>query len=273
MDVQAVGIDLGGTWIRLRAIDRHGKIVRSYKDHAPTPQDLSPRLRSLWQQWKIRPYHLHVATRGVWTPHERRRLIRSLKGLAKQVTVISDVEAAWLSAFERDESGILVIAGTGSIAFGRHRGKVARTGGLGPYLGDEGSGFWIGREWLKRQAETSQGLIKTLEFLHHLSSSPVRDIAALTTHVLAQAARGNRTARAIVSDAQQHLALTVLQTAKSLSYRRSISVSWTGSLLDNAAFRRGFSRILRRLSRTHKIVSRLVKPNRDPIDALLYDND
>ena len=46
--------------------------------------------------------------------------------------------------------GVLVLAGTGSIVLGRDgRGRVARAGGLGPLIGDEGSAFWLGREWLR----------------------------------------------------------------------------------------------------------------------------
>jgi glucosamine kinase len=43
--------------------------------------------------------------------------------------------------------GVLVIAGTGSIAFGRNpKGQTARAGGWGPSVSDEGSAFWVGRE-------------------------------------------------------------------------------------------------------------------------------
>jgi len=43
--------------------------------------------------------------------------------------------------------GVLVISGTGSIAFGRNQaGETARAGGWGPEVSDEGSAFWVGRE-------------------------------------------------------------------------------------------------------------------------------
>ena len=43
--------------------------------------------------------------------------------------------------------GVLVISGTGSIAFGRNQaGETARAGGWGPSVSDEGSAFWVGRE-------------------------------------------------------------------------------------------------------------------------------
>ncbi len=62
-----------------------------------------------------------------------------------QVRVISDLEIAHEAAFGSGE-GILLLAGTGSAAFGRDaNGRTARAGGRGPWFSDEGSAFDIGR--------------------------------------------------------------------------------------------------------------------------------
>ena len=46
--------------------------------------------------------------------------------------------------------GIVIIAGTGSICYGRNeRGQAARSGGWGPVLADEGSGSWIGQKTVR----------------------------------------------------------------------------------------------------------------------------
>ena len=101
---------------------------------------------------------LVVASRGVWTRAERSRQARRLRGLARRVRVISDARPP-IAAPSAMRPGILLLAGTGSMALGRdRRGRWARAGGLGPLLGDEGSAFWIGREWLRtstRSAEAS----------------------------------------------------------------------------------------------------------------------
>ena len=61
------------------------------------------------------------------------------------VDVVGDMEIALQAAFD-DDSGVIVIAGTGSIAYGRDRtGKNVRAGGWGFEIGDEGSAHWIGR--------------------------------------------------------------------------------------------------------------------------------
>ena len=60
--------------------------------------------------------------------------------------VFSDAELA-LQLVE--DKGIVLIAGTGSICFGKHDGQVFRVGGLGRILGDEGSGYQIGLQGIK----------------------------------------------------------------------------------------------------------------------------
>lgn len=62
-----------------------------------------------------------------------------------EVLVVGDMETTMYAAFE-DGPGVVVIAGTGSIAYGRNaQGKTLRAGGWGFAVSDEGSGQWIGR--------------------------------------------------------------------------------------------------------------------------------
>jgi len=63
-----------------------------------------------------------------------------------QIFVETDAFVSYVGAIGL-EPGMLLIAGTGSIAIGRRPdGSMVRVGGWGPIFGDEGSGFWIGRE-------------------------------------------------------------------------------------------------------------------------------
>lgn len=65
---------------------------------------------------------------------------------AATIYVAGDHIIAHRAAFGTSH-GVLVISGTGSIAFGRNAaGETARAGGWGPHVSDEGSGFWVGRE-------------------------------------------------------------------------------------------------------------------------------
>ncbi|MGA7752113.1 MAG: BadF/BadG/BcrA/BcrD ATPase family protein [Candidatus Sulfotelmatobacter sp.] len=65
--------------------------------------------------------------------------------LSTHVDVVGDMQIALEAAFDLGP-GVIVIAGTGSIAYGRDReGRTARAGGWGFAIGDEGSAHWIGR--------------------------------------------------------------------------------------------------------------------------------
>src|SRR2546428_3692443 len=197
-----VGVDAGGTWVRVRAL-ADARPVASVAHPARAVPELATFLHNLWRRrgWtRARVDALVVASRGVWLPRERRALRRRLAGLARRVNVIADVEAAWHATLGA-ERGVLVLAGTGSIALGRDaRGRWARAGGLGPLLGDEGSAFWIGREWLRATAdERARRRFAT-------APQPVSTVAALAPRVVARARRGHRVAGRIVSAAQAHLA-------------------------------------------------------------------
>lgn len=65
--------------------------------------------------------------------------------------VVTDAHLLYAGAFYKGERGILLIIGTGSIAFYQnpHGHEFFRAGGWGPLLGDEGSGAWIGREAIR----------------------------------------------------------------------------------------------------------------------------
>ena len=74
---------------------------------------------------------------------------------AAQIALSSDVEIALVGALGQ-RLGIVVLAGTGSAAYGVNRaGDALLVGGWGYLLGDEGSGYWIGAEALRLLARAS----------------------------------------------------------------------------------------------------------------------
>ena len=239
-----VGVDLGGTRIRVVGSDDSGTWSRRLDSRAPALADLPRFLQRLWRQWGLSPLNvaaLVVAAKGVWTAAERRREARRLRGLAQRARVISDVETAFLGALG-DRPGVLILAGTGSIVLGRNRrGRWARAGGLGPLLGDEGSAFWIGRWWLRGTMRDGEGLRKIAR-----APDAATRIAAVAPSVLRRAARGDRAARALVTGSQNILAAFACAVAENLRLSPPVAVSWAGSLMENRAFRAGVLRSLHR---------------------------
>lgn len=132
-------------------------------------------------------------------------------------SVASDVVTAHLGALD-GESGAVLVAGTGAVAFGvSGSGDVEIVDGLGPDLGDHGSGYWIGRAGLRaalrRPNETVLGeaagaLLGGRPPSVWLASQahPIASIASFAPEVLAAAHHGDAVSLDIVARAVGHLA-------------------------------------------------------------------
>jgi N-acetylglucosamine kinase-like BadF-type ATPase len=235
-----VGVDAGGTWLRVMATDGVG---RQWTTKRRAGGDLRPALRAIWRQRRVHSAnvaHLVLAARGVWTTAERRAAVRRLHGLARRISVLSDVEAAYQGAIG-DRAGVLVLAGTGSIVLARSEsGIFVRAGGLGPLFGDGGSAFALGRDWL--------AAVHPLQ-ARRLAKAPdaVARIAALAPRVLRRARRGDGPARHAVARGSLALALGMRAAARSARLRGQITVSWAGGLLDDRSYRAMVWRAARKL--------------------------
>lgn len=146
--------------------------------------------------------------------HTVREAIRAI--VPGEVEVVGDMVVAMASAFA-DQPGAIVIAGTGSIAFGRNeKGESARAGGWGFAVSDEGSGHWIGRAavaavlrahdegrdtGLTRAIRDAWKLSDTADLVRMANAQPAPDFAQLFPVVLK------------ASDAGEWLASTLLNSA------------------------------------------------------------
>jgi N-acetylglucosamine kinase-like BadF-type ATPase len=257
-----VGVDLGATWVRVRALRGSQTTARLALPACPV-HEVGKLLRSVWARrgWTQPGVGaLAVASRGIWTEAERRALARRLGPLARRVVVLSDAQAAFLGALGPGP-GLLILAGTGSIVIGRDaRGRWGRAGGLGPLLGDEGSAFWLGREWL-RATTRGEDFMPARRLVQ--SADPVARIAALAPAVVRRARRGDRRAQAIVRAAHRHLADQAFEVARSLRLAAPVLVSWAGSVLSDRWFRAGLRRALTRAG----LRARWQAPVAAPVDA------
>ena len=100
-----------------------------------------------------------LAMAGVDRPADREHVLAALRDWvpADRLVIGNDAEAALVGAIGRRE-GVVVIAGTGAIAFGVNAaGETRRASGWGHFLGDEGSGYWIGRRALQSLVRAHDG--------------------------------------------------------------------------------------------------------------------
>jgi N-acetylglucosamine kinase-like BadF-type ATPase len=241
----AIGVDVGGTWIRVLAM-AGGRRAAEVAVRGTDVPEVGTFLRTVWRRrgWnRARVAALVVGSRGIWTPSERRALAARLRPLARRVDVYSDAQIALLGALG-EAPGVVVLSGTGSIAIGRDaRGGWARAGGFGPLLGDEGSAFWLGREWLRA---TTQGedFMPARRFVR--GPHAVARIAALAPRVVARARRGDPRARLVVAEGQRQLAGLAVAVVRRLGLRGPVDASWGGSVLGDAWFRAGLQRAVQR---------------------------
>jgi len=149
-----------------------------------------------------------------------RRLLSEF--VSREIEVVGDMVIAMEAAFGSGP-GVIVIAGTGSIAYGRNSaGETARAGGWGFAISDEGSGHWIGRSAVAASmracdeagAESTNvlldGIMKfwsvtTREQLV-VTANAAPDFAALLPAVLSAADAGDATACAVLNQAGVELA-------------------------------------------------------------------
>lgn len=161
-----VGIDAGGTKTVGLLADETGRVLaeaRGSGANLQTAGELEVEkvfddvLEALGRDHAIAAVCLGIA--GVDRPQDEQVIKGILRRLGHRQTarVVNDAAIA-LAAGAPDRIGVVVLAGTGSIAYGQDRsGKVARAGGYGFLLADEGSGYWLGHQALRAVVRAADG--------------------------------------------------------------------------------------------------------------------
>jgi hypothetical protein len=247
----SLGVDLGATWLRA-CLAEDGRASWTARVPAVDWREL-PRFltRFLRARGVKRLRSVTVGSTRLGGEAGRAELARALRPLAARVSVLPDYEIAHLAAFGRGP-GVVLVGSTGSAAFARGpSGRARRAGGYGPLLGDEGSGFWLGRE-----AARDEALRRTLRLPHPLdlahAADPVRATAALAPRVL----RGSKRLRGAAAG---HLAALARGAAHGLSLPQPTPLALHGSLFKNEALRRA---VLRRLGRGWRLQDPRVRAER-----------
>jgi len=159
------------------------------------------------------------------------RITKILKG---KIEIVSDQITAFRSGTDKQD-GIVLIAGTGSVAHGWKRGKEAKASGWG-WLADEGSGFWIGKKGYQAIFKDLDGRgpktkitklifqdwkLKNKETLMKkvYSKDWVRDISAISKIVEKAARQGDKVALEILKDAGRELVQSSISVIKKLNFQ------------------------------------------------------
>lgn len=164
-----------------------------------------------------------------------------------EITVMSDIELAYRANFN-DSQGILLYAGTGSVSLTINTfGEFIKVGGWGYLLGDEGAGYWIGREAIRsalfaiergkpiQKDSLNQTILNNIgandwdgvkQFVYGKERFEVAQLARI---VLQMCELGDSTAREISDNAGAHLSDLVARTDLAIGNKNSMIV-FTGGV-------------------------------------------
>ncbi len=240
-----VGIDAGGSKAMAQLADAEGKILRQARVpgvnlHLAGAERVEQMLSQVLAE--LAPPTLAalcLGSAGIGRPRDRRQLeeiLRRLPLVSCPIRVESDALAAlWAGA--ADGIGIVVVAGTGSIAYGVDGGsQTARAGGWGYLLGDEGSAYWLGHAALRRGIRAADGRGPASSFGERVArrlglevpsglvswfydqEQPRQRVAELAPLVEEAAIEGDESAVELLDEAALHLARAARSVAGQLAF-------------------------------------------------------
>ena len=255
-----LGVDCGGSHTAVAVGDRHGRVLARAEGPGSAMRPggaersaaviLDVARRAAAQAQVSLPATLAlVGAAGAGRPPEQEALADAIKaaGVAARADVRGDTEIALAAAFG-DGPGILINAGTGSIAHARGAdGQLYRAGGHGWQLGDEGGGYWLGRRALAAAGRAHDGLEESSTLLGRLlvalsletfddlirwtTTATPAQVAALAPHVLNAAREGEVVAQQIVEEAAAELSQLVRVLLRHFPDHKAIKMATVGGLL------------------------------------------
>ncbi|MBM3547465.1 MAG: ATPase [Alphaproteobacteria bacterium] len=232
-----LGFDGGGTGARWRLVDSAGKVLGQgdtgpFTGHIFDDAEQQARQAAIVQLAAAvkacgRPEKIVAGITGLSAGSDTAALLSSWLAAAfdlaqGSVQVVDDMRIAYRAAFTPGE-GVLVYAGTGSVAMHlAEDGSALRAGGHGYLIDDAGGGYWIGRQALSALVRAQDegrdpgalgqeigAVIGSLDWEHirrHVYSGGRAAVAGLVPATAKAALRDDSTANAILSSAGEELA-------------------------------------------------------------------
>lgn len=294
-----IGFDCGATKSECALADSKGNILRKEKGKSANflvigADKASDNILSLIKkcQSKIKSPNSEIETlvigaAGAGRNDDASKLKKVLtKKLKKQkinfksLIICGDHEIALKAAFP-NSSGCIIIAGTGSNICGKDlEGNIHRVGGFGRQIGDEGSGYSIGREGLQAASKYLDGRsektkIAELLYKEYKIDSPEKliskvhkknfDIASISKIVLQAAVKKDKIAFKILDEESEELLRHIKAILKKMKMN-NLDISFAGSLLTN---KNVYSNMLRQKIKTSLPSVKIIKPKYSPVEGAI----
>lgn len=251
-----IGIDAGGTKTMGLLADETGKVVAQVRSgganlrvhgELAVEKVLYQVIDGLSANGPAAALCLGMA--GVDRPEDKEIIQDVLRRLGQKqpIRIVNDAHVA-LVAGAPEGIGIVVVSGTGSIAYGVDpSGKTARSGGWGPLLGDEGSAYWLGHAAVRHGIRAVDGRGPSTSLLDRIAKklgveAPAglvawfyqedsrNRVAELASVVEEAATDGDEAASGLLDQAAQHLARAARAVARQLSFSEPYTVVLAGGV-------------------------------------------
>lgn len=284
-----IGVDVGGTKIECIAANFNGDVLNKISVPGGNPlitgvknsaKNIFLIIKMCVNKKKINIKDIDavvVGSTGMGRKNDTDKLSAELKKLLKinKIIVTTDAHIALEGAFP-NKPGCILIAGTGSIIYGKDKkGNIKRAGGFGRLLGDFGSGYSMGRKGLIAVAKDLDGsgkkilLTKLLKNKFHIKNSdeliskvyqknfPLQNFAPL---VINAAEKKDKIAKNILKEEVDELLELIICLRKKMSLRK-MKLSFAGSLISNKNY---FSDILKRKIQKNLKFVEITSPENSP---------
>ncbi len=263
MPTYILGIDGGGTRTRAVLADRRGRALGKGEAGTSNPNphgykaaqdELLKSVNMAFASAGIKPGRVDAACLGIGgvdREQERSRIRKwALRHLSHKVYVTNDSETV-LAAGTPENWGIVLISGTGSMAWGKSpEGRIARASGYGYLIGDEGSGFDLACRALRAATQAYDGrgeptilfdrilqhwkikeMDQLIPYVYH-SGLHHDDFAAMARVVVRAASDGDHVATVLLDQTAEFLASSITAVARALNFiTPSVPLALTGGLV------------------------------------------
>jgi len=285
-----LGVDGGGSATRSVIISTEGEVLATAEAGPSNPitigaeRALANILEAVDEASTRCGVHEFLASRlgvaGTDRSRLRQELLDGMRTSFGDTAIVSDAASA-LAGGTGCRPGVVVIAGTGSIAYGENRlGETARAGGWGWRLGDEGSGYTIGLKAIMAALRAQDGrgpetvlkqkivshlglgrLEDIIDWVYEPGREP-RDIAYLVPLVREAEAEGDEAAALVMAEAGAELGFVANAVIRRLDMSGEFLVSLNGGVFKQpSGYIIAFEEVLRREASE----CALIKPRMPPL--------